>query len=396
MFNQLAPAIAVETNTVSAWRTGRRTRAERLSQPLARDVVKVIALEHGACIRPVQLRRTDFESGAVEQVMIPCGATLASMCPSCAERTKVLRAVQCREGWHLEQEPTADSDPPDVYQKWLAEQLADLQAARDQAESVGDDTAELVAFIEALEEELAVTGVRGHADPSGTNNGDGLGDLRHRRRRSTQHRQDAPDLPKRKIGPSTIGRVYRAPNGKVYRPSMFITLTCPSYGSVLDDGTPVDAETYDYESAARDALHFAALFDRFIQNLRRFAGFEMQYFAVVEPQRRLAPHVHIAVRGTISRTDLRKVLAATYHQVWWPATTAVRFGGDHLPAWDKASRRYLDPDTGELLPTWDKALDAIGPNGEPRHVVKFGPKFDAQGVLAGSKDAGKCIGYLTK
>jgi hypothetical protein len=88
---------------------------------------------------------------------------------------------------------------------------------------------------------------------------------------------------------------------------MFITLTCPSYGSVCDDGTPVDPDAYDYQGAARDALHFAALFDRFIQNLRRFAGFDVQYFAVIEPQRRLAPHVHLAVRGTISRSDLRKV-----------------------------------------------------------------------------------------
>ena len=29
-------------------------------------------------------------------------------------------------------------------------------------------------------------------------------------------------------------------------------------------------------------------------------------------------------------------------------------------------------------------------------MTRFGPKFDAQGVLAGSKDAGRCIGYLTK
>jgi len=107
MFTQLAPAIAAETNAASAWRTGRMTRAERLSQPLARDVVKIVALEHGACIRPVQLRRTDFETGEVGQVMIPGGATLASVCPSCAERAKALRAQQCREGWHLEQEPAA-------------------------------------------------------------------------------------------------------------------------------------------------------------------------------------------------------------------------------------------------------------------------------------------------
>ena len=40
-------------------RTRRGTRAERLAMPLARNVVKDLAAEHGACLRPVQLRRTD-------------------------------------------------------------------------------------------------------------------------------------------------------------------------------------------------------------------------------------------------------------------------------------------------------------------------------------------------
>ena len=42
------------------------------------------------------------------------------------------------------------------------------------------------------------------------------------------------------------------------------------------------------------------------------------------------------------------------------------------------------------------ALDAIGDQDEPLHVARFGPRFDTQGVLAGSKDAARCIGYLTK
>ena len=29
-------------------------------------------------------------------------------------------------------------------------------------------------------------------------------------------------------------------------------------------------------------------------------------------------------------------------------------------------------------------------------MARFGSRFDAQGVLAGSKDAARCIGYLTK
>ena len=123
----------------------------------------------------------------------------------------------------------------------------------------------------------------------------------------------------------------------MFRPSMFLTLTCDSYGRVLEDGTPADPASYDYRRAARDAIHFAALVDRFIQNLRRFLGYEVQYFAAVEPQKRLAPHVHLAIRGTVSRADLRQVLAATYHQVWWPSTDVIRFDADQLPVWHEAS-----------------------------------------------------------
>ena len=67
-----------------------------------------------------------------------------------------------------------------------------------------------------------------------------------------------------------------------------------------------------------------------------------------------------------------------------------------LPVWHEASGNYLDPATGEFLPTWDQALDAIGPDDEPLHVARFGERFDAQGVIAGSRDANRCIGYLTK
>jgi integrase len=36
-------------------------------------VVRDLAAEHGACLRPVQLRRTEIDTGHVEQVLIPCG-----------------------------------------------------------------------------------------------------------------------------------------------------------------------------------------------------------------------------------------------------------------------------------------------------------------------------------
>ena len=69
----------------------------------------------------------------------------------------------------------------------------------------------------------------------------------------------------------------------------------------------------------------------------------MQYFAAIEPQRRLAPHVHLAIRGTVSRAELRRVLAATYHQVWWPDANQVKYDGDELPVWDEAHRRLPRP-----------------------------------------------------
>ena len=136
--------------------------------------------------------------------------------------------------------------------------------------------------------------------------------------RSTRRRQDAPELPRLPMEDRTIGRVFTAPDGKTYRPSMFLTLTLPSYGRVNAEGVPVDPEHYDYRRAALDALHFPKLVDRFWQNLRRCAGYEVQYFATVEAQRRLAPHLHAAIRGTIPRTIVRQVRAATYHQLWWP------------------------------------------------------------------------------
>jgi hypothetical protein len=363
---------------------GKTTRAQRLAMPLAREVVRDVAVEHGACIRPIQLRRRDLDSGEVDSVLVPCGATLASVCPACAERARTLRAAQCREGWHLEDEPDFEADPATEDQKWRITLRAEAQQHRDQAEAAGNDTTEFDELIAELDDEITSAGIRGKAAPAKP----------ARRHRSTRRRQDAPDLPRRKISPRTVGKTYTTPEGRTFRPSLFLTLTCPSYGRVGEDGAPADPDSYNYDQAARDALHFAALFDRFIQNLRRYLGYDVQYFAAIEPQRRLAPHVHLAMRGTVARAEIRRVLAATYHQVWWPDTTTVRYHDGEQAVWDEHTRNYLDPATGEILPTWDQALDELGD--QPHHVARFGAQFKAEGVLAGSKDAGQCIGYLTK
>src|SRR5271169_3291659 len=303
-----------------------------MAMPLAREVVKDLAVEHGACIRPIQLRRTNLDTGEVDTVLVPCGHTLAHVCPACAERARSLRAAQCREGWHLEDEPAITPGPATEDQRCWIEKRAEAQQLRDRAANAGQDTTDLDELLTELDEEITKAGIRGKVAPVRP----------ARRHRSTRRRQDAPDLPRRKVSPRTIGKTYTAPDGKTFRPSLFVTLTCPSYGKVNSDGTPADPNTYDYPRAARDALHFTALFDRFVQNLRRFTGYDLQYFAAIEPQKRLAPHVHIAIRGTISRAEFREVIAATYHQVWWPSTETVKYDGGHLPVWDEHTGTYLD------------------------------------------------------
>jgi hypothetical protein len=60
-----------------------------------------------------------------------------------------------------------------------------------------------------------------------------------------------------------VGKTYTAPDGKIFRPSLFVTPTCPSYGRVGEDRAPADPAACEYDRAARDALaFFAALFDR--------------------------------------------------------------------------------------------------------------------------------------
>ncbi|MGH9258946.1 MAG: replication initiator, partial [Acidimicrobiales bacterium] len=312
-------------------------------------LVREAALIAGVCARPVISRVTDSDSGEVRVVPIACGSTREDRCPPCADRAKRLRIQQCREGWHLDTEP--EHAPPD-------DEPDEDQA--DEDEGQGDDEGD-------------------------------------RRVRSTRRRQDAPDLPRLPMEDRTIGRVFTAPDGKTYRPSMFVTLTLGSYGRVTAEGVPVDPGSYDYRRAALDALHFPKLVDRFWQNLRRCAGYQVQYFASIEAQRRLAPHLHAAVRGTIPRRIVRQVRAATYHQVWWPAHDTPVYV-ERLPRWSDETAGYVDPATGAVLPTWDQALDAldIDPDADPAHVVRFGPQDDLQGLIAGTAKADRAVGYLCK
>ena len=139
--------------------------------PLARQVVQDLAVEHGACIRPIQLRRTNLDTGEVDTVLVPCGHTLASVCPSCAERARTLRAAQCREGWHLEDEPDITPDPATEDQQWWVVLRAEAQQHRDQAEQAGQDTTDFDALITELDEEITKAGIRGKAAPAARRGG---------------------------------------------------------------------------------------------------------------------------------------------------------------------------------------------------------------------------------
>jgi len=359
-----------------------------MRMPLARQVVEAVALDNGVCIRPLPMRRTNLDTGETQIIPVPCGATLASACPPCAERARRLRMAQCKTGWHLDDEPLPD--PPTDDTKTLASLRADLESARADVAAAGDvaQVGEIDELIGQVDDELNALGVRGKAAPDNRD--------RPRRVRSTKRRQDAPDLPRLPVERRTVGRTFTAADGTVWRPSMFLTLTCDTYGRVRSDGTPVDPASYDYRRAARDAIHFPKLLDRFWQNLRRAVGWDVQYFAALEPQRRLAPHLHAAIRGTIPRAMLRLVAAATYHQVWWPPSEEPVYLDGHLPVWDDTAGGYLDPDTRAPLPFWDAAVDAIGEDDEPAHVVRFGPQLRADGVTANSAQTGRMIGYLAK
>ena len=137
-----------------------------MAHPTARDAARAVAIDHGACLRPIQLRRTNTETGQVDQILVPCGATLASVCPPCAERAKNLRASQCREGWHLDTEPILPAPQPDDEQTMWIEHRAEAQADRDRAAQAGEDTAELDELIEDLDHEVTRCGLRATPTPA--------------------------------------------------------------------------------------------------------------------------------------------------------------------------------------------------------------------------------------
>jgi hypothetical protein len=371
------------TTDTTAVDATRMTRAQRAALPLSTDVAQALAEQHGVCVRPLAMRRIDTSTGRVDVVPVACGSTREDQCRPCADKARRLRMAQCREGWHLEAEPVTGRTTPSDEHKELLAARADLFAAYARCRAVGDEISceQIAESVAELNAELRAAGVRGRLTP--------LDPPAKPVKRSTRRRQDSPDLPRRPVQRRTVGRIFA---GR-YRPSTFITLTLDSYGRVDGDGAAVDPDRYDYRRAARDAIHFPALLDRFWQNTRRCVGWDVQYFGTVEPQKRGAPHFHAAIRGAIPRAELRAITAATYHQVWWPAHDQLVYQGERLPVWDTRAKAFTDPDNGQPLPTWDQACEELT---EPAHVVRFGEQSHVKGILGGTEEAGRHVGYLTK
>jgi hypothetical protein len=340
----------------------------RVPLSITADMVRTMALNESVCIRPVLCRVTDRATGESTTVPIACGSTRESQCPPCAGKARWLRMTQCAEGWHRDEEPPdlENTDPPPA--------VTGQPGDHDDQDDDDEDS---------------------HEDQS---DHDGDVDDAARRVRSTRRRQDAADLPTVPVQNRTIGRTFTAPCGVTYRPSMFVTLTLPSYGKVIPGrGVPVNPAAYDYRRAALDALHFPRLVDRWVQNLRRCAGYKVQHFSAVEAQRRLAPHLHAALRGAIPRQTIRAVTKGTYLQLWWPPFERAVYV-HRAPVWDGQAGCYRDPDTGQPLPTWQEALDALDADEDarPAHVMRFGTQVDIKGIDGGSPDAARAVRYLTK
>jgi len=394
------------------------SRADRYAMPFAADVLRQYAEDHGVCVRPLAMRRTDMATGQTEVIDIPCGARLASKCKPCAERNRRLRIQQLREGWHLDEEPVVPVEKPsqDVLalvstRSHLEFERAALMVQPMEPESRAAELAAIDAAIPEVETELGTQRVRGRI----TGEREGKKPVK----RSTRRRSDATEISRLPVQNRTVGKVYAGRDGRTYRPSTLLTLTLGSHGSVhravrrngqlaacecgalhgwRDDllGTPIDPDAYDYRSAALDAIHFARVIDRFWQNLRRASGWNVQYAGAVELQRRLAPHAHFTVRGTMPRKLIAQVAGATYHQVWWPHFDRLLYTVDRPPVWDTDRAAYVDSATKKPLTSWADAIAATtAEDATPAYVARLG-RTDARGITHGTKDAERSIRYVTK
>ena len=191
--------------------------------PLARDVVKDLAVEHGACVRPVQLRRTDLATGADRTRARPVRAHPRLGLPVVRRtgqepprRAMPGRLAPRPRTGHRTRRPHRRADVADRDTRRRPGRCATPTKHAAKTSAAGTKSSPNSTS------EINNAGMRGNVLPARP----------ERRHRSTRRRQDAPPLPKRTVDPRTVGKTYTTPDGKTFRPSLFITLTCPSYGRV--------------------------------------------------------------------------------------------------------------------------------------------------------------------
>ena len=255
----------------------------RITATMARE----LAVAERVCVRPLMRRVEDRQTGTDTTVAIPCGSTRESVCPPCAHKARVLRMQQCAEGWHRDHEP----EPPDRRSTTRTATTTRTTTTR----RFGGGSAGAV--------DPAPAGRPGSA-PGAAGGPDGRPDVHCPRR------HDLPALDVPHLDPA----VLRADRART--------------------GTPATQARYDYRRAALDALHFPKLVDRLWQNLRRCAGYRVQYFAAVEPQRRLAPHLHAAIRGAIPDHAPRSRQGHLRAGVVAAASTSPSTSTRRFPVWD--------------------------------------------------------------
>lgn len=378
----------------------RTTAAERRAMPNIDDIAEAAAEKEGVCARVVPMRAFDPIAAKTSYVGAPCKATVESVCPACAQANKYLRVTQLREGWCAEHEPADDEPVVTRAQQDVLAARASLFTDYHDARRAGDyELADAIkALVADLDAELRELGVRGRLPA--------LDEKPRRKAKSTRRRDGLPDLPRKKVARTTVGQAYA---GGKYRPSTFFTLTLDSFGAInrvhdrqtgelVSDGSPRDPDSYDYTRQARDTIHMARLFSKWVENLRRAVGWNVQYFATVEPQKRGAPHIHLALRGSFSKKLLYQVTAATYVNIWWPHFDTPVYGETNMPVWDYTAGTFCDPRTGRALTYWDDALAVMDEVDEldPAHTLRFGGQTDAQQIIADTDGMDRGVRYLTK
>src|SRR5690606_14329811 len=83
----------------------RLTAADRRAQLNLVELAAAAAEQHEVCRRPLAMLSTDPDTHETKYVPAPCKSTLECVCPACAARARAVRIQQCREGWHIEEEP---------------------------------------------------------------------------------------------------------------------------------------------------------------------------------------------------------------------------------------------------------------------------------------------------